>query len=405
MSDSRPAGDVNERFAAERVDQLRAAADQQAELARRIAEGTLLPLGGGQYQVNDPGSYDNGEVWTLQDGQIQPQHGLDVTTGQPALYTTVPAWHQLGTVIPGGSNDIGQVLDLGRINFEVTRSPVLYRATRNRPDQVLPDQFVTVRSDTGAGLGVVGARYEVLQNRQIFQFLQDLVEDYNVSWESAGALRDGRKVFLCLRLPDTVSIDAAGINDQILPFIVAVNSHDGSSQAHVVVTPWRPVCGNTERFAVRDAVTRWGVRHTKGARDRIAEARRTLGLSIKYYQQFAAEEQALARTDLAIAEFHQLLDELWPAPEQDAPKRTQTRHTARVDTLTRLRQTNAERLGATAYAAERAITEYTDWNTTIRPAGSLRGQILAARATAALEGSNDSIKTTAHRRLLTLARR
>jgi Domain of unknown function (DUF932) len=71
---------------------------------------------------------------------------------------------------------------------------VLYRATHDRPDRVLADQFVTVRSDTSAGLGVVGARYEVLQNRDLFGFLQDLVDDYTVTWESAGALRDGRKV-------------------------------------------------------------------------------------------------------------------------------------------------------------------------------------------------------------------
>jgi len=173
----------------------------------------------------------------------------------------------------------------------------------------------------------------------------------------------------------------------------------------VVVTPWRPVCGNTERFAVRDAVTRWGVRHTRNVRDRIAEARRTLGLSITYYERFAAEEEALARTDLAIAEFHQLLDQLWPAPDQDASKRTRTRHATRVDTLTGLWRANADRLGSTAYAAERAVTEYADWNTTIRPAGSLRGQILAARATALLEGANDEVKTKAHRRLLTLTRR
>jgi phage/plasmid-like protein (TIGR03299 family) len=392
-------------FAAERAGQLQAATGQNADLARRIADGRLVPVGGGRYRVDDPGSWDDGEVWTLTDGQVRPQHGLDQTTGQPALYTAVPAWHQLGTVIPGGTPDIDQVLTLGRIDFDVNRVPVLYRATHDEPDRVLADQFVTVRSDTGAGLGVVGTRYEVLQNRDLFGFLQDLVDDYNVTWESAGALREGRKVFVCLRLPATVRVDTAGINDEILPFLVAVNSHDGSSQAHVVVTPWRPVCGNTERFAVRDAVTRWGVRHTRNARDRIAEARRTLGLSVKYYERFATEEETLARTDLAIAEFHQLLDQLWPAPDPDAPRRTQTHHATRVETLTGLWRANADRLGPTAYAAERAVTEYADWNTTIRPAGSLRGQILAARATAVLEGANDEVKTKAHRRLLTLARR
>ena len=409
MTDMVSPVDVNERFAAERAGQIQAAADRQADIDRRVADGKLVPLGGGSYRINDPGNWDDGEVWTMRDGQVLPQHGLDQTSGQAALYTTTPAWHGLGNVIPGGTRDIGQVLQLGGIDFEVTRRPVLFRADVTDPDSpiwTLPEQFVTVREDTGAGLGVVGSRYEVFQNLEIFEFLQDLVDKYDVVWESAGALREGRRVFVCMRLPQIVTIDAGGINDQIVPFIAAVNSHDGSSQAQLVVTPWRIACGNTERFALRDAVTRWGVRHTRNWNDRqrVAEARRALGLSVKYYEAFAAEEEALARTELALAEFHAVVEDLWPAPDADAPKRSLTNHANRVQTLTGLYRSNAERLGGTAYAAERAITEYADWKTAVRPTGSLRGNNLAARATAVMEGTNDEVKTKAHRRLLTLAR-
>jgi len=405
MTNTLPATDVNEPFAAERAGQLQAVADRKADIDGRIAEGKLVPIGNGRYRVNDPQSWDNGEVWTLQNGDVLPQHGLDTTTGKVALYSAVPAWHELGTIIPSGTSDIDQVLTLGGIDFEVIRRPVLYQNTLAGPTKVLADQFVTVRQDTGAGLGVVGARYEVLQNRSVFEFLQDLVSSDDVVWESAGALREGRRVFVSLRLPDTVTIDAQGINDQIIPFIAAINSHDGSSQAQVVATPWRILCGNTERFALRDAHTRWGVRHTRNARDRIAEARRTLGLSVQYYQAFAADEEALAQTDLSIAQFHQVVEQLWPTPEENAPKRAKTHHTNRLDTLTGLYETNSVQLGTTAYAAERAITEYADWKSAIRPTGSLRGRNLAARATAVLEGSNDDVKSRAHRQLLTLTRR
>jgi phage/plasmid-like protein (TIGR03299 family) len=405
MTNTLPAGDLNAAFAAERRGQLRAATDRRAAFEARIAAGTLVPVGNDRYRVNDPGSFDNGEVWTMTNGEVLPQHGLDTSTGQVALYTRVPAWHELGNVIPAGTSDIDEVLTLGGIDFEVLRRPVLYQNILAGPTKVLPDQFVTVRQDTEAGLGVVGARYEVFQNRDIFEFLQDLVADDQVIWESAGALREGRRVFVCLKLPETVTIDAEGINDQIVPHIAAINSHDASSQAQVVATPWRIECGNTERFAVRDALSRWGVRHTRNARDRVVEARRTLGLSVEYYRAFAAEEETLAHTALSIAEFRQITEQLWPTPADNAPKRTQTHHTNRADALTQLYAANSARLGATAYAAERAITEYADWKAPIRPTGSLRGRNLAARATAVMEGSNDDIKTRAHRQLLTLTRR
>jgi phage/plasmid-like protein (TIGR03299 family) len=406
MSSTAQPGDVNAAFAAERADQIQAATLRQADFDARVANGKLIPLGNGQFRVNDPGSWDNGEVLIQQqDGQILPQHGLDTSRGQVALYSRVPAWHQLGNVVPGGTSDVEDVLKLGGIDFDVARRPVEFRNSLDGPHRVLAEHFVTVRQDVGAGLGVVGSKYEVLQNRDAFAFLQDLVDRHDVIWESAGAVRDGRKVFICMRLPNTVTIDTAGVADQIIPFIVALNSHDGSSLFQVVVTPWRPVCRNTERFALRDAVTRWGVRHTRNARDRIEEARRTLGLSVTYFDQFVAEEEALARTDLALAEYRRVLDDLWQPPADDASTRTKNSHRRRTDELVDLYTTNAAQLGNTAYAAERALTEYADWKQVIRPTGSLRGNNLAARATAVLEGSNDDLKSRAHRRLLTLVRR
>ena len=229
--------DVNQSFAAERIAQINRAGDKQAGIDRQVADGKLRNLGNGRYLVTDPGNWDDGEVLTMNQGELLPEHGLDVTTGQVALYTTTPAWHQLGNVIPGGTTDIDKVLTLGGINYMVSRRPVLYQAGPADQPRIVPDQFVNIREDTNAALGVVGARYEPLQNREGFEFLQDLVNKYAVIWESAGALREGRKVFICMRLPQTVTIDAEGVNDEIVPFIVALNSHDGSSLFQVVVTP------------------------------------------------------------------------------------------------------------------------------------------------------------------------
>jgi phage/plasmid-like protein (TIGR03299 family) len=404
MSES-TAMDVNGQFASQRAQQLRVAADRQARFDARLADGRLVALGGGRFRVAEPGTFDDGEILVRRGGQILPEHGLDMSTGTAALYSTTPAWHELGSIVPGGVSDIDSVLKLGGIDFDVVRRPVEFRDALDGPTRLLPDQFVTVRGDTGAGLGVVGARYEVMQNRTVFEFLQDLVERHDVVWESAGALRGGRRVFVSLRLPDNIVIDAGGVADEIVPFIMAVNSHDGSSLYQVVVTPWRPVCGNTERFALRDATARWGVRHTRNAHDRVDEARRTLGLSVDYYRHYADELEALARADLAIDGFRQVIDELWLPPEPGASSRTLTNHAARVQRLADGFEANSATLGRTAYAAERAITEFLDWGKTIRPSGALRGNNLAARATLALEGADDEVKTRAHRRLLTLTRR
>jgi phage/plasmid-like protein (TIGR03299 family) len=392
--------DVNQSFAAERAAQLQAAHDRQADIDRRVAGGTLQPLGGNRYQINQPGNWDNGEVLILQAGQLLPQHGLDTTTGQAALYTAVPAWHELGNVRLGGISDINEVLRLGGIGYGVDKRAVRY--AWDSQTRTAPGHFVTVRDDTGDALGTVGGRYEVVQNRSLFTFLEDLVNEHGVIWESAGALRGGRRVFVSMRVPETVTVDPGGLDDEIILFIVAMNSHDGTSRAETVLTPWRPVCGNTERFATRDAKARWGIRHTSGAMDRILEARRTLGLTVKYADAFAAEETALARTDLAVAEFHKVIEDLWPL-EQDAPTRARNTAERRRQALEAMFRTETERAGRTAYAAERAITDYLDHVAPKRPGKSMTEEV--ARATALLEGADDEIKTRAHKRLITLTTR
>ncbi|MFE0104465.1 DUF932 domain-containing protein [Streptomyces sp. NPDC059009] len=353
----------------------------------RVTEARATRRDDGSYEATV--GYDRGEVIG--------RDGLDTSLGTAALYSSVPAWHGLGKVIPGGISDIDTVLDLAGIDFQVQRVPAFY--LWNGELRQHQGKFHTVRDDTGAALGVVGGVYEPIQNRSGFEFLQELVNDYGVVWESAGALRDGRKIFVCIRLPRNIAVDAAGINDEIVPFIAVINSHDGRSPLSAVVTPWRPVCGNTERFAVRDAYSRWTVRHTKGAGDRIKEARRALKLSIAYYEQWAVEETALARTDCAIDEFDRLVGELWP-PDDDASPRTRRAEERRRDLLADMFTIESQNIGRTAYAAERTVTDYLDHVAPRRPGKTMTEEI--ARATAVMEGVDDQIKSKAHGRLMAL---
>lgn len=342
-------------------------------------------------------------TWVYADkSEVFGREGLDMTSGEAALYTTTPAWHGLGTVVPGGVSDVGEVLRLARIDWEVSLRPARYLWDGGL--RVVADKFVTVREDDGAALGVVGKVYSPMQNRASFGFLQDVVAAYGVVFESAGALREGRRTFVSLRLPDTVVVDAEGVNDEIIPFVAALNSHDGSTPFTVVVTPWRPVCANTERFAVRDAYTKWTVRHTATASGRMDEARRSLGLSLRYYERFADEETRLARTQATIDEVRELIGELWPVSD-DASKLTRRRGGERAGTVLSLFEKESARVGRTAYAAERAVTDYADHYAAIRPSGALKGNELGARGARLLDGADDEVKDRAHRKLMLLARR
>jgi len=385
--------DVNTAFAAERTAQAEAALAARGKWDERIASGKLTPLGDGRFRVNDPGSWDNGEVLTERNGLILPESGLDMSLGSAALYTSTPAWHGLGNVIPGGISDVAEVLRLSGLDFTVEPRKVRYYFGELRE---VGDHFVNVRTDTGDCVGVVGSRYTAFQNADAFAFLQELTDAGDAIWESAGALKGGRKAFVSMRLPENIVIDAAGINDEIIPFVAVMNSHDGTTPVQAVVTPWRPVCGNTERFALRDAVTRWATRHTRNTKDRATEARRTMGMSLRYFERLAEDETALARNEMLLDEFRDLLGAIYPRGEEES-KKAVTQRNARDDRIMEEWAVETARVGRTAYAAERAMTGYMD---NAAPRRLLGSTMTAARATAVLEGADDELKSKVHKQLL-----
>lgn len=418
--------DVNAQFLADRQGEIkrltdaaenaRAAGEKRAaDFAARVAAGTMKDLGNGQFQVTDPDSWDNGEVWTLTQRNgvelVLPQHGLDETTGKVALYTAAPMWHNVGTVIPGGISSIDKVLEIGQLDWEVYVKPAYFpweTTTGEGEDAVTtveyrphPGKFHTVR-DNGTPLGTVGAFYAnggVIQNRQAFEFLQDLVAetDGGVVWESAGALKEGRRVFVTMRLPDDIVIELEpGHEDTIRPFIAAINDHCGMEPFRVVATPWRIGCGNTERFALRDAVTSWTIRHGSGATKKLEEARRSLKLAQTYISRWADDEQALTKLNMTPNRFEKFLDEVYPLHPESKTERAVKLREERLDVVRGLYKANAETLGKTGYAAERAVTEFSDWKRGLRPSGSLKDDLNAARATAVLLGEDDTTKNKAH---------
>ena len=396
-----PTLDVNQAFATERADQAAAASSAQAAFDQRVTDGKLVPVPGrpGQFRVNDPGSWDNNEILYQSNGRILPQHGLDENKGFAAVYSSTPMWHEVGNYVPGGVDDIGDVLKFGGIDFYVEQRDVRYYAGGEL--RKVDGAKVNVRDDTYAPLGVVGRKYVPFQNDDAFEVMLYMVGRDKAVWDSAGALRGGASVFVSLRLPEDVVIDAEGVNDIIRPFLVAQNSHDGSGKIKFMVTPWRPICGNTNRFAVRDAITSWGTIHTKNAKARAQLAAKSLKLAVDYFGKFAAEETQLAQTDLVLNEVDALIADLWVVPE-NASDKTQRYYAKRAEAVRGVLDVEVGRVGSTLYAAEQAITGYLD---NVAPKRAIGDSMAAARATAVLEGSDDDIKSRAHKQLLMLVNR
>ena len=126
-------------------------------------------------------------------------------------------------------------------------------------------------------------------------------------------------MFLSMKLPTTMQI--GGI-DPVDLYLVALNSHDGTSAFRLLVSPVRVVCANTQALAIRRAQASFSIRHTSGAKGNIAQARQALGLTFRYVEAFEAEAEKLIAQEMTDAQFQAIIGTIWtPTPDS---KRSET---------------------------------------------------------------------------------
>jgi phage/plasmid-like protein (TIGR03299 family) len=422
--------DVNSEFRQSKMDQLRGAlegaesAAQRAEKLREkvasdVASGAMTDLGNGRFRVNQ--GWDAGETLRLNlsvptldlneiESAIMGDHGLDTTAdGRTALFVAgEPAWHKFGTHFAEPLTSVDAVLKAAGLDWGVIKTPQGgINPVTGEFEEAGSDLFHTRRTDTGTVLGAVGTIYHPLTNREGFEFLEGLFHGHEFAASSAGSFRDGRRVFITAELPEEMIVDPSGFADHIRQFVAIINSHDGSSPVTAITTPWRIECANTERFAIRDAVHKWSIRHTKNAKNKLEAASRTLGLTTQYYHAWKEEEMALVADPFHDNEIDALCDLVWgeKPDENDASKRAVTLDTNRRDKVREVFRMERERVGSNAYAAERAITGYVDHFQELRPRGALKGNRLGALAQGIMEETLDEPKHKAHKVLMTRVNR
>ena len=124
----------------------------------------------------------------------------------------------------------------------------------------IPGFYATVRQDTREVLGIVGERYRLVQNHEAFTFIDQLLGS-SINFETAGSLHGGRRVWVLATLPDHVEVGG----DDVRPYVLLMNSHDGSTAVVAATTPIRVVCQNT---------LNWGLA-TRGRSSRSATPKRS----------------------------------------------------------------------------------------------------------------------------------
>ena len=295
-------------------------------------------------------------------------HDLE-TNGTEAAFASLrePAWHGLGTVF-NEEVTTAQMLELAHLdNWNVRLEPVYVQGVP--AERFAVPSFAVVRDNPFDGeadvLSVVGQRYKVLQNEELFDFGATLGS--GARWETAGSIKKGRVVFGSLALERETVLDPNGVADKVNTYMLLHTSHDGSVSIQASITPVRVVCANTLNFALRSVKQSFKIRHTQTLDGKMAAAREALGLAERYMDDFDKAAQALFAVPVTDAQVEDIFATAYPKPDKDASKAAVTRwENKRVAVGEILFSDTTYAVKDTAWGVLNALTENLDWNRGVR---------------------------------------
>lgn len=281
-------------------------------------------------------------------------HNLYIRGGKASmLYVGETPWHKLGTKLENPAT-AEEAIRIAGLDYTVRLKPV--KTVINHKAKFIPNTFATVRADTGEVLGVVGSRYEPIQNKDAFAFFDALVGSDEAMYHTAGVLGRGERIWILAKLPDYIRV---GKNDVVNKYLLLTNSHDGSAVVRAKLTPIRVVCNNTLSIALSGNEQEVRIRHTANAVHRLEEGHKLLGLTNSLYAQL---ESIFNRMALKKVTDKQLLDYVKTLVPSNPDAKFQTRNENIRETILTLHESGvgAEMSRGTAWGAYNAVTEFTD---------------------------------------------
>jgi phage/plasmid-like protein (TIGR03299 family) len=216
-------------------------------------------------------------------------------------------------------------------------------------------------------LGIVGTRYKMFSNEELFAFGDNLTNERR-RWETAGSLNGGRTVFATLADTEDIVLDPNGAADRILKYLMLTTSHDGSGKIVAKKVNTRVECRNTLNIAMGENGAEFSIRHTQKLEGRLGEAKLALGFADEYDAEFEAAMQTLYAKEMTLTDFEKIVLAEFPEPDEEK-KGALTRWNDKVDTILNVWQNSTKSvtgLPNNAYKGLQVLTEHNQWFRGIR---------------------------------------
>lgn len=280
-------------------------------------------------------------------------HNLNETNGKVSFASTKTAWHKLGQMVENAMT-AAEAIELAGLNYVVSKCDAL--AEINGKIVPVQDKFVTFRTDTNAPLGIVGGRYNIVQNKDAFGFFDAIIGGESAIYETAGALGlHGERIFITAKMPDFIRIE--GTDDITEVYILLTNSHDGSGSIVAAITPVRVVCQNTLNAALRNTINKVSIRHTANAKHNLEEAHKLLKITHAYTNELNEAFNHLSKKSITDNQVKELIKDLFKSEKEDSKRIKNMQEAVFASYVAGVGQYTVR---GTAWGAYNGITHYLD---------------------------------------------
>lgn len=282
-------------------------------------------------------------------------------------YVGETPWHGLGEALPGDIPFDEWFIHSG-LNWQVRETPVLFESSDET--RIFKGQKVLFRSDTLRPLSVVSDRYNVVQPADVLEFYRSLVEEFGFSLETAGVLREGKRVWALARTNGDISLLGT---DNIRSYLLLATSYDGTFATTAQPTDVRVVCRNTLHRSLNSAQVALKIPHN--TKFDAANAKVQLGLTQEMANSWQLTLETLARCKISAATASHVLKNALRLPEvitSSTDKANQGHYQKILDMFEKkeFMGSDLEAANETTWGLVNCVTEYIDFKKRARTQAS-----------------------------------
>ena len=301
-------------------------------------------------------------------------------------------WNKVGKSVEECRN-MEQVLRKSGLDYTVEKREVYFDGRQNiacMSINEIPNRFVTVRKTDNHPYDVVSDKFEIIQNRDAFDFVNYMGDE--LTFEKAGETQSGM-VYIIGKLPE-VSI----LGDAFTPYVLFRNGFNGKTKITAAISPLRIVCQNQFNFAFKNTANAITIRHVRNAEAKLEEARETLRMTADYMEQLTLMAERFAAMKISGPQMDRVVKYLFPIPEDTSinPFKRKNLEDQRAAFIAAHEQEDNRNFRGTAWGL---VNAYTDFITHKEPAGKredrFEGKFVNTTFKVAMNPIVDAIEATA----------